>query len=52
MDRQSLEPLVERLGEDADYQSMQQFLADSPWDPALVAKATAKRVAPEIDVQA
>jgi SRSO17 transposase len=50
--RKSLEPLVERLGEDADYQSMQQFLADSPWDPAVVVKATVERVAPVIDVQA
>ena len=31
--RKSLEPLVARLGEEADYQSMQQFVADSPWDP-------------------
>ncbi len=51
-DRKSLEPLVDRLGGDADYQSMQQFLADSPWDPALVARATAERVAGEIDVEA
>ena len=36
--RKSLEPMVARLGEDADYQSMQQFLADSPWDPALVVR--------------
>jgi len=50
--RKSLEPLVERLGEDADYQSMQQFLADSPWDPAVVVKATAERVTPVIEVQA
>jgi SRSO17 transposase len=50
--RKSLEPLVERLGVDADYQSLQQFLADSPWDPALVVKAVAERVAPEIDVEA
>jgi SRSO17 transposase len=50
--RKSLERLVERLGEDAEYQSMQQFLADSPWDPALVVKAVAERVAPRIDVQA
>lgn len=50
--RKSLEPLVERLGGDADYQSLQQFLAVSPWDPALVIKATAERVVPEIDVQA
>ncbi len=50
--RKSLEPLVERLGVDADYQSMQQFLADSPWDSAVVVKAVAQRVVPEIDVQA
>jgi SRSO17 transposase len=50
--RKSLEPLVERLGGDADYQSMQQFLADSPWDPALVVRAVAERVVPEIGVQA
>ncbi len=50
--RKSLEPLVERLGGEADYQSMQQFLADSPWDPALVVRAVAERVAPEIDVEA
>ena len=50
--RKSLEPLVSRLGEDADYQSMQQFLADSPWDPGLVVQAVAERVAPEIGVEA
>ena len=50
--RKSLEPMVARLGDDADYQSMQQFVADSPWDPALVVKAVAVRVAPEIDVEA
>jgi SRSO17 transposase len=49
--RKSLEPLVARLGE-ADYQSMQQFLADSPWDPGLVVEAVAERVAPQIEVQA
>ena len=37
--RKSLEPMVARLGGEADYQSMQQFVADSPWDPALVVKA-------------
>ena len=37
--RKSLEPLVERLGGDADYQSLQQFLADSPWDPVVVMRA-------------
>jgi SRSO17 transposase len=50
--RKSLEPMVGRLGGEADYQSMQQFLADSPWDPALVVRAVAERVAPEIDVEA
>jgi hypothetical protein len=48
----SLEPIVERLGGEADYQSTQQFLTDSPWDPALVVKAVAERVAPVIDVEA
>src|ERR1700730_9755821 len=50
--RKSLEPLVERLGGDGDYQSMQQFLADSPWDPGLVVRAVAERVLPAIGVQA
>jgi len=50
--RKSLEPMVERLGGDADYQSMQQFVADSPWDPALVVRAVAERVAGRIDVEA
>jgi SRSO17 transposase len=50
--RKSLEPIVARLGEEADYQSMQQFLADSPWDPALVVRAVGERVAPRIGVEA
>jgi SRSO17 transposase len=50
--RKSLEPLVARLGGEADYQSMQQFLADSPWDPAAVVRAVAERVAPELGVEA
>jgi SRSO17 transposase len=50
--RKSLEPMVQRLGGDADYQSLQQFVADSPWDPALVVKAVAERVAGEIEVEA
>lgn len=50
--RKSLEPMAERLGADADYQSLQQFVADSPWDPAMVVKAVAERVAPEIEVEA
>ncbi len=31
---------------------MRQFVADSPCDPALVVRAVAERVAPEIDVEA
>ena len=50
--RKSLEPMVERLGGDADYQSLQQFLADSPWDPAVVVRAVAERVVPAIEVEA
>jgi SRSO17 transposase len=49
--RKSLEPMVSRLGA-GDYQSLQQFLADSPWDPAVVMRAVAERVAPGIDVEA
>jgi SRSO17 transposase len=50
--RKSLEPLAARLGEDGDYEALQHFLADSPWDPVVVARAVAERVAPEIGVQA
>jgi len=51
--RKSLQPTLFRLEETpARYESMQQFLADSPWDPALVVRACAERVAPEIDVEA
>ena len=50
--RKSLEPMVSRLGGEADYESLQQFLADSPWDPAVVMRAVAERVAPGIDVEA
>jgi SRSO17 transposase len=51
--RKSLQPTLFRLGEDAaQYESMQQFLADSPWDPALLVRACAERVVPEIGVEA
>ncbi len=50
--RKSLEPMVARLGGEADYESLQQFMAVSTWDPVLVVRAVAERVAPEIDVQA
>jgi SRSO17 transposase len=44
--------MVERLGEEADYQSLQQFIAVSPWDPAIVIRNVAECVLPEIDVEA
>ncbi len=50
--RKSLEPLVARLGAEADYQSLQQFLADSTWDPELLLRAVAERVAPRIGIAA
>ena len=50
--RKSLEPMVARLGGEADYESLQNFLAVSPWDPAAVVRAVAERVAPEIEVEA
>jgi SRSO17 transposase len=56
--RKSLQPTLFRLGEcgldgvDAGYQSVQQFLADSPWDPQVVLRATAERVAPRLEVAA
>jgi SRSO17 transposase len=50
--RKSLEPMVARLGGEAVYESMQQFLAVSSWDPALVVRAVAERVAPEIELEA
>jgi SRSO17 transposase len=51
--RKSLQPTLFRLQEtSARYESMQQFLADSPWDPGLLVRACAERVAPEIAVLA
>src|SRR5438128_10787946 len=51
--RKSLQPTLFRLGEDgARYESMQQFLADSPWQPAPLVRACAERVAPELQVSA
>jgi len=50
--RKSLWPMAQRLGGEADYDRMQQFLAASPWDPGLVMRAVARRVVPAIDVQA
>src|SRR5215216_612175 len=51
--RKSLQPTLFRLQETpARYESMQQFVADSPWDPELLVRACAERVAPEIAVTA
>jgi|SRR5581483_2544008 len=51
--RKSLQPTLFRLGEDAArYESVQQFLADSPWDPVVLLRACAERVAPELGVTA
>jgi len=51
--RKSLQPTLFRLEETpARYESMQQFLADSPWDPAALVRACVERVAPELGVLA
>jgi len=49
--RKSLEPMVARLGDEADYESLQQFLAASTWEAALVVRAVAERVAPQIEIE-
>ena len=51
--RKSLWPTLFRLEETpARYESMQQFLADSPWDPELLIQGCAERVCPGIGVLA
>jgi SRSO17 transposase len=51
--RKSLQPTLFRLEETpARYESLQQFLADSPWEPAALVRACAERVAPELGVEA
>src|ERR1035437_6113116 len=43
--RKSLEPMVARIGgTSVDYEALQHFLADSPWDPAVIDRAVAERV--------
>jgi DDE superfamily endonuclease len=45
--RKSLQPTLFRLEETpARYESVQQFLADSPWDPTLLVRACAEQVRP------
>jgi SRSO17 transposase len=51
--RKSLQPTLFRLEQPpARYESMQQFLADSPWDPDLLVRECAERVVPQIGAQA
>jgi SRSO17 transposase len=48
--RKSLEPMVARLGGGAvEYEALQHFLADSPWDPGVVDRAVAERVCAVIE---
>src|SRR5438128_7234407 len=51
--RKSLQPTLFRLEETpARYESMQQFLADSPWEWELVVRACAEHVVPELGLLA
>jgi SRSO17 transposase len=51
--RKSLQPTLFRLGEvPARYESVQQFLADSPWDPERLVRACAERVVAQLEVRA
>lgn len=51
--RKSLEPMVARLGGGpVEYEALQHFLADSPWDPAVVDRAVAERVCAVIEPSA
>lgn len=50
-ERKSVEPISQRLAE-ADRQSLQQFLADSPWEVAPVRAAMARRMAEVINPEA
>jgi SRSO17 transposase len=51
--RKSLQPTLFRLEQSpARYESMQQFMADSPWEAGLVVRACAEQVAPELGVLA
>ena len=49
--RKSLQPTLFRLGESgARYESMQQFVADSPWSWGELLRRVAERVAPRLEV--
>jgi SRSO17 transposase len=48
--RKSLEPMVTRMGgTSVEYEALQHFLADSPWDPGVIDRAVAERVCAVID---
>src|ERR1700685_4655928 len=48
--RKSLEPMVTRMGgSSVQYEALQHFLADSPWDAAVVDRAVAERVCAVIE---
>ena len=48
--RKSIEPMVARLGGGAvEYEALQHFIADSPWDPAVIDRAVAERVSAVIE---
>jgi len=48
--RKSLEPMVARMGgSSVEYEALQHFLADSPWDPAVIDRAVAERVCAVIE---
>jgi SRSO17 transposase len=51
--RKSLQPTLFRFGETpARYESMQQFLTDSPWPAGELVRACAERVGPQLEVVA
>lgn len=48
--RKSIEPMVGRLGGGSvEYETLQHFLADSPWDPEVIDRAVAERVCAVIE---
>jgi SRSO17 transposase len=51
--RKSLEPMVARMGGGSvEYEALQHFLADSPWDSAVIDRAVAERVCAVIEPMA
>jgi SRSO17 transposase len=51
--RKSLEPMVARMGgTSVEYEALQHFLVDSPWDPEVIDRAVAERVCAVIEPMA